>query len=651
MIPHRLLSILYGLGLVACASAIPITEQQVLSDLDSEHRIESSRRLSGRFLHITDPHLDTHYKPGTSVDQVCHRGKGSAGSLGAEGTECDTPLALVDETFRWIEKNLKGQIDFVLWTGDSARHDNDERIPRTASEIIDLNEVLATKFIDVFEDRGAPRGLSIPIIPTIGNNDIMPHNIFKEGPNRWTKRFTEIWHKFIPEHQRHTFEEGGWFSAELIPNKLAAISLNTMYFYESNSAVDGCAAKSEPGFEHMEWLRIQLELLRGRGMKAILIGHVPPARAGAKRSWDESCWQKYTLFLNRFRDVVVGSVYGHMNIDHFMLQDSHAVDIIAAGESTNEPQLTVQSRSSYLSSLRSDWAGMPSPPDDMSSKFFFSDDWNSDEQGDSVDASSEAMGKKERRFLKKIGGPWAERYSLSLVSPSLVPNYFPTLRIVEYNITGLEDVTTWADAPYSDDSFESFTWDAEDIDSDDVDQQKKNSKKGKKGKKGKKNKKNKKRPQFKIPDHPSPTAPPGPAYSDQALTWLSYAQYYANLTMIYDPTAEPQSLSASPSTIEDNETTAGHIHLYQVEYDTRDDSIYNMKDLTVRSYYKLAKRISNKNPKKADMVTDHTGDDESSEAAKNNQKKKKHRNRVWRTFLERAFVGFLSDDELDDIQR
>ncbi|KAL3473306.1 Metallo-dependent phosphatase-like protein [Aspergillus californicus] len=656
MISRRILSILYGLGLAACASAVPIIEQQVLGDPDSQNdRVGPSRPLTGRFLHFTDPHLDTHYKPGASVDQVCHRGKGFAGPLGAEGSGCDSPTALVDETFRWIEKNLKWEIDFVLWTGDSARHDNDERIPRSAGEVIDLNEVLATKFIDIFEDRSAPRGLSIPIIPTIGNNDIMPHNIFKEGPNRWTKKFTEVWAKFIPEHQRHTFEEGGWFLAELIPNKLAAISLNTMYFYESNSAVDGCAAKSEPGFEHMEWLRIQLELLRERGMKVILIGHVPPARAGLKRNWDESCWQKYTLFINRFRDVVVGSVYGHMNLDHFMLQDSRDVDIVTADETTpNEPEMVVQSRSSYLSSLRKDWAVMPSPPNDGSSKSFFSDDWISDEQDNSINASNQKLGKKERRFLKKIGGPWAERYSVSLVSPSVVPNYFPSLRIVEYNITGLEGVTNWANTPFTDDSFESSSGmmspvqDAEDQESDDIDQQKKKRKKGK-GKKGNKNKK----PQFKIPDHPSPTTPPGPAYSNQALTWLSYAQYFANLTMIYDQTAEPQSLKSL--TLEDSQRESGHRDLYQLEYDTQQDKTYNMKDLTVLSYYKLAKRISAKNPNKADMtanVLDTTGNNghESSEGTNRNKNKKKLRNRVWRTFLDRAFVGFLSDEELDDVQ-
>ncbi|KAL4791777.1 Metallo-dependent phosphatase-like protein [Aspergillus venezuelensis] len=685
MISPRL-NVFCALGLAACAAAVPITEQQVLKLDSHDGSIAESKRLAGRFLHITDFHLDTNYKPGTSDEQVCHWGNGSAGELGAEGSDCDSPQALIDETFRWIERNLKGKIDFVLWTGDSARHDNDEKIPRSPDEIVELNEALAAKFIDLFENSDTARGLSIPIIPTIGNNDIMPHNIFKEAPNRWTRKFTEVWNKFIPEHQRHSFEEGGWFAADLIPNKLAAISLNTMYFFESNSAVDGCAAKSEPGYEHMEWLRIQLEILRGRNMKAILIGHVPPARSGDKRSWDESCWQKYALFLNRFRDVVVGSVYGHMNVDHFMLQDSREVDLLNASEDTTaDSDISLQSRSDYLSSLREDWAEMPSPPSGKASSF--ADDWISGvhDVAESIDSSK--LGKKERKFLKKIGGPYTERYSLSLVSPSVVPNYFPTLRVVEYNTTGLEGLKLWADTPYSPELFEYFDWDAvknqtldesehyydtgididttesleNDNDNDDAmtDQRKKNNEK--KNRKGKdKNKKKKKKPNFKVPDEPSKSTPPGPAYSNQALTWLGYAQYYANLTEIYDEKTTSEH---------ENADSAKDVNLYQVEYDTRDDTVYNMKDLTVRSYFQLAKRIANKNPKKNDILIEDdepssVSDSESDSEEKTNAKKgknskknkkekdarkKKHKNKVWRTFLDRAFVGFMSSDDLDDV--
>jgi endopolyphosphatase len=35
--------------------------------------------------------------------------------------DCDSPLTLVDLTFDWLKKEWLEQVDFVVWTGDSAR--------------------------------------------------------------------------------------------------------------------------------------------------------------------------------------------------------------------------------------------------------------------------------------------------------------------------------------------------------------------------------------------------------------------------------------------------------------------------------------------------------------------------------------------------
>lgn len=651
--------------LAVCASAIPVSDQQPLgTDITSDADTvggRPSRGLAGRFLHITglndlsvaiwqmknanadhpaDFHPDLHYQSGSDKDDACHRGEGSAGYYGAQGTECDSPFSLVNETFRWISENLKDNVDFVIWTGDSARHDNDESIPRTEDEVIQLNDMIADKFYEVFQKRYSPRGLSIPVVPTIGNNDIMPHNIMKDGPNRWTKRFSDVWSKFIPEHQRHSFVEGGWFTLEVIPGKLAVISLNTMYFYESNSAVDGCKSKSEPGFEHMEWLRIQLQILRTRDMKAILIGHVPPARSGQKRSWDETCWQKYTLWVHQFRDVVVGSAYGHMNIDHFMLQDSHKVKIADTSESASSTapddssdDFSVSSRSSYLSSLRKDWSRMPSPPESQANKAESPEEWDAEDSLVSGDDTHTQKSKK-KRFLKKIGGPYAERYSVSLVSPSLVPNYFPTLRVVEYNITGLEDAVAWSDTQEEPVDLDSVSDEVDDSVSADGKKKKKKNKKKKGGKK--------KPPNFKVPEPPSESAPPGPAYSNQPFTWLSYTQYFANLTKINDQVSKASEQSSNSSVTKMGKFR-DDIFSFEVEYDTK-DHLYKMKDLTVRSFFKLATRI-------ADNYSSKSSSNEiDAEGGKKKKKKKSKKNRVWRAFLQRAFVGFLDDDELDDIE-
>lgn len=182
-----------------------------------------------------DIHPDPFYKINSSTDAsgACHRGQGSAGYYGAEKTECDAPFSLINATFQWVAENLKDTIDFVIWTGDSARHDNDEEYPRSEEQVLGLNQLLVDKFVEVFGStdtgRSGNTAFRIPIIPTFGNNDILPHNIFSKGPNTWTKRYAQLWSDFVPEEQRHAFGRGGWFYVEVIPNKLAVFSLNTLY--------------------------------------------------------------------------------------------------------------------------------------------------------------------------------------------------------------------------------------------------------------------------------------------------------------------------------------------------------------------------------------------------------------------------------------
>ena len=618
---------------------------------------------------FTDIHLDAFYKYQSDIDQACHAGDGHAGFFGSETTNCDSPRSLVNATFAWIKENLRDSIDFVIWTGDSARHDSDEEIPRTEKEVVGLNEMLVDKFVEVFgklgniNDTDPTNDFVVPIIPNFGNNDILPHNIFAPGPNKWTRMYTSIWNRFIPEEQRHSFERGGWFFVEVIPKQLAVFSLNTLYFFDSNAAVDGCTEKSEPGYEQMEWLRIQLQFLRERGMKAILTGHVPPARTESKISWDETCWQKYTLWMHQYRDVVISSIYGHMNIDHFMLQDFHDVKdkslnrkMSGLGRGALEDRVTLKSSASYLTELRSEWAHLPYP---ATAKICAPKDRKGLDDRSIVYRTKkgfqEATKRKEKgdKLLEKLGGRWGERYSLSLVSASVIPNAFPSLRVFDYNITGLTHtavpIDTSLDTVHDQDGTEVldgvFARDDRDL--------RKGSKRSKKAKKPKK-------PKFVIPNPPSKSAPPGPAYSPQTLSLLGYTQYYANLTEINEEFANKASASSTdslwPKASDNGEPKVSTANFkYKIEYDTRNDKIFGLKDLTVPSYINLAARIGHYKPRQEDVIGDvSTHPPTNVETSKKKQKKhKKHKkrkgtNKIWFEFVKRAFVGSKSDEELHE---
>ena len=558
--------------------------------------------------------------------------------------------------------------------------------------MLDLNAMLVDKFTEVFgkddniNDTDPTNDFIIPIVPTLGNNDIMPHNILSPGPNFWTKHFLQIWRNFVPEVQRHTFERGGWFLVEVIPNRLAVFSLNTLYFFSSNSAVDGCADKSEPGYEHMEWLRVQLQFLRQRGMKAIMSGHVPPARTENKSSWDETCWQKYALWMQQYRDVVVGSLYGHMNIDHFMLQDFEDIEkrtVKGRFESGTgvkrgslDDELTVQSSAEYLTDLRNGWSKIPDEPASE-------EGWNLNLRKVNDMLRSLTRGKKHQskheKYLDKIGGEWAERYSVSTVTASIVPNFFPTMRIIEYNITDMTDPSFPNPAGASD----AEVFETDDMDYIDIPEGacfKDESKLYKS--KSKRTERHKKQPKFTVPDGPSKSSPPGPAYSAQTFSWLSYTHYYANLTrinndfhtLLFAEDAENDNVDGQKwhrgkhKDKKPKHKPNPQPFKYEVEYDTKTDKVFGMPDLTVRSWVDLARRIGKYQSAKGEEVLDddfevqhpHLGNDDkpdnggddgvSAKKKRKGKKKKNHHrkstNRVWFTFLRRAYVGARDDEEL-----
>ena len=187
---------------------------------------------------------------------------------------------------------------------------------------------------------------------------------------------------------------------------------------------------------------------------------------------------------------------------------------------------------------------------------------------------------------------------------------------MEYNVTGLDAKTTQDDFDLSGD-WEYF--DASKLESSllepqtpSVEIEKKKKKKGN----------NNMPPSFKIPEPPSATAPPGPAYSNQPFTLLSYTQYFANLTRINEKIASEGSRSPRFD--------------FEVEYSTDDDGVCRMPDLTVRSFLELAIRIG-------EDGTAATDESISSYSSISNTKV----NEAWRTFLSRAFTGFVNVDDLN----
>ncbi|CCG84583.1 protein of unknown function [Taphrina deformans PYCC 5710] len=564
---------------------------------------------------ITDFHPDWFYRPGAKLNEFCHaepekyvvhdtldvqfarpkkdHKEARAGFWApAPSTECDTSIPLVNATFDFVKREIierQGGIDFVIWTGDNVRHDNDNRYPRTLQQIYASNAFMVSKMQELF---GADKYSEdfIPVVPTVGNNDVYPHNIMFAGPNsRTIAEYKSMWKAWVPPEQSHTFDRGAYFHMSVAP-KLSVISLNSLYFYENNKAVDGCSSKDEAGSLQLDWLEIQLKLFRQQKIKVWVIGHVPPT----ERQWYDGCYYRYANLMIEFRDLVVGQIFGHVNIDHFYFMEHNNFNAVTELKEP-EPDTTTSTHGNDISILKS-------PLDVLT---------DAREIFDGLPVYPADSKKSTSADLDKALGHLA----VVNVGPSVVPNYFPTLRVYEYLTAEHTNV----------------------MDNSALIQRQKHGKDSKKKKRKKKKKK-------------KPTIPPvdslGPAFVQQKYTPLRYVQWYLNTTTA--------NANHSSNQVE-----------YEVEYDTS-ASPYSMKDLTVASWVKLGNAISGmhgsgKVPKRvleddavlgsmrgidAEDLLDEAGDladGISANSKGKTKKKKKKKNRrhdgLWKIFVFRGFVS------------
>lgn len=566
----------------------------------------TSKTIHGRFVHITDFHPDPFYKVGSSIERMCHGGKGSAGKYGDAIMGCDSPMELVDKTIEWVERNLKDKIDFIAWTGDNVRHDNDRMYPRTEADIMDLNQIISDKMKEKFGE--------LPI-PSLGNNDVYPHNLFAPGPTLQTREFFKIWRPFVPQQQFHTFNNGLYFFQEVIPNQLAVLSINTLYLFQSNPLVDSCDRKKDPGYKLFEWLGVVLQEMRDRNMKVWLTGHVPPNT----KNFDISCLRKYVVWSHEYRDVIIGGLYGHMNLDHFIPLDSKmAYDSLAkkysvlgfqhdssafenAEDDDDDMHLELeQLYQMYNLSTADNFGDLSAGPIQDLARFNLPKDvWA---EGGTPSGKVGYMDTLRETYYANIkkkskSGDFGERYSIVHVSTSVVPTFNPGVRVWEYNITGLQNASTVnMEVPDWDAFFRRVDQLLEDTD-DDVSIDSPFATLEQKAEILKRDK--------TIPPKMPKNLPLGPAYRRQLFTPERYVQYYLDL----------EGVNAGEKEFE-----------YEVEYAT-DNKVYDMKDLTTLEWLRLGRKLGE--PIK----------DEKNGKRKTGTKYAEQLEKLWKSFLRNTFVS------------
>lgn len=566
----------------------------------------SKQTIHGRFLHITDFHIDHHYQKGSDIDKVCHGGEGKASKYGDAILGCDSPPILVEETFKWITDNLIDKIDFIVYTGDSARHDNDREYPRTRQHIFNMNKEISDKFVTLTSESDGQ-----PLIYPVSNNDIMPHNLMDTGPSLQTRELFEAWRPFIPQVQMHTYLMGAYYFQEVIPNQLAVLSLNTMYWFDSNPMVDDCDNKGDPGYKLFEWLGYVLKEMRARNMKVWLCGHVPPN----EKNYDTTCLRKYIAWTHEYRDVIVGGLYGHMNLDHFIPLDSvQAYKSIQKDFKDEFKQKSVFSVEDEDVHALEDSNLYKALDENFSDKFFRVTGGVPNNKVTYLETLREEL--YARLKGKKKSGEHFERYSIAHVTASIIPTFNPGMRVWEYNITDLEDklqqvkFEPWdkffagvermieVQSNYVDEKDnDEMNW--QEMDDITIERKKKHKKKNRKKKKD-----------HTFPKPMPENLPLGPAYIEQTFTPERYVQYYADL----------ESINKGKKEFD-----------YEIEYST-DDSLYGLKALTVEEWIKFGRKLG-------EPVKDLKNNVNKGKKKKNNGKKYKKLQQIWNAYLKHAFIS------------
>lgn len=332
-----------------------------------------------------------------------------------------------------------------------------------------------------------------------------------------------IWSHFIPSEQYHVFQRGAYFAQEVIRDRLAVISLNTLYWYDSNkgermescrpmlvkkgnlltydsfsfcrpSVVDGCRdGSSEPGALEFDWLEFQLDGFRERGMQVWLTGHVPPSTS----RYFSSCYLRYGELALRFQDTIVGHLYGHMNVDHFYFVDVDELEAsslnvereFGLGKNTNETSET---------SMRT--------------------------MGRKTDTGLQEVLFKDFGDLPKRSKLKLEDYAVVNVAPSVIPTYFPGIRVFSYNVTGIEHEKIQDDR---DDVLSSGHKNKHRPGKNHGHKKKKGGHRhGKKPKSDCRKEKNQDKPHCKFRRKPRYYSPNSPSRSNTMFTPLGYTQFY-----------------------------------------------------------------------------------------------------------------------------
>ncbi|CAG8660522.1 30208_t:CDS:2, partial [Racocetra persica] len=203
--------------------------------------------------------------------------------------------------------NIAGKFDFIVYTGDSVRHDKDKAFKRTEEQVLDAHKTVV-EYVRKYFDLSR-----IKFIPTLGNNGEFEHNRLSQGPNAVLGNLSQIW---APLNLNLTsdFIKGGYFRQD-IHSKLSVLSLNSLYFYKKNKIAPDCNVTDGPGALQLEWFERELKSARHEGRKIYISQHVSPLDDSNVVAYSPACFDAYVQLIGKYSDIICGHFTGHTDKD------------------------------------------------------------------------------------------------------------------------------------------------------------------------------------------------------------------------------------------------------------------------------------------------------------------------------------------------
>nr|CAB3266407.1 sphingomyelin phosphodiesterase-like [Phallusia mammillata] len=286
-----------------------------------------------KVLHLTDVHVDSLYKVGSTAncnEPLCCHGDDVTGDDIIEPIDPEQPVRDVHVskqpagqwgdyrycdlpwwTFTDMMKNIQTRkIDYVIWTGDIPAHDVWSQSKRQQTELLFKLTSTLVEYLPF-----------VPIYPAVGNHDSFPSNNFPPSKVRTSGKYSvtwfykalaKAWAPWLGPEALKTVEIGGFYTTLVRPGH-RIVSLNTNFCYNENWWI--WLNQDDPS-GMLQWFVQVLTEAEKNNEKVHVIGHVPPGKSpDCREEWSKN----YFRIVERFRDIISGQFFGHTHFDEVLV--------------------------------------------------------------------------------------------------------------------------------------------------------------------------------------------------------------------------------------------------------------------------------------------------------------------------------------------